>query len=550
MPAVSAYQRSPLVNLAYTPLSDAAVHTDGIQRQLTQLALNLVDTHRLPVLDAVLATKLGGYTEEPACSMPDPAQVKENTAAYLESLRAKAMVSAMTRDKQGMLDALSGLKSFHAALPELSEETLFCVGADALRLIVDLYRRTGQSFLLSLLENLRSRLPDVSGVMHMFPFQRAYRPDSAAHTPDEEAYYARMQRFATGKLMADALAMTALLSQYSGSGRDAAAPRTGLSALMRYHGMPSGVFSADPYLAGRDPARAAELAAVCAQAEACLDALLATGDVAMADGLERIAKNVLPDLLSERGVRTLSPTNRLADDDSCQWQQPAREDTSALLRALYALRRAVWLAKDDSRLCYMLPLAGGCLTRMNGVPVRLTAAVSGVWQQEIAVKVECKQPVSFTLDLHVPGYADAARVSVNGGRAQNAVPGELCAVTHNFQTGDVVTLQLDLSPRVQTGYRGSVSVYAGAQLLALPLPGADAAWRYALLAGESRAAAEENGRPVALMTACEAPAWQERAGFILPPPQGVAVGLAYELTLVPAAGMDGRIAAFPCAVER
>ena len=97
---------------------------------------------------------------------------------------------------------------------------------------------------------------------------------------------------------------------------------------------------------------------------------------------------------------------------------------------------------------------------------------------------------------------------------------------------------------------GSVSVYAGAQLLALPLPGADAAWRYALLAGESRAAAEENGRPVALMTACEAPAWQERAGFILPPPQGVAVGSAYELTLVPAAGMDGRIAAFPCAVER
>ena len=73
------------------------------------------------------------------------------------------------------------------------------------------------------MESLRSRLPDVSGLMHMFPFQREYRPETGAHTPDEEAYYARMQRFATGKGTADALAMTALIAQYSGSGRDAAA---------------------------------------------------------------------------------------------------------------------------------------------------------------------------------------------------------------------------------------------------------------------------------------------------------------------------------------
>lgn len=90
--------------------------------------------------------------------------------------------------------------------------------------------------------------------MHMFPFQREYRPETGAHTPDEEAYYARMQRFATGKGTADALAMTALIAQYSGSGRDAAAGKAGLTALSRYHGMPSGAFSADPFLAGRDPA--------------------------------------------------------------------------------------------------------------------------------------------------------------------------------------------------------------------------------------------------------------------------------------------------------
>lgn len=44
--------------------------------------------------------------------------------------------------------------------------------------------------------------------------------------------------------------------------------------------------------------------------------------------------------------------------------------------------------------------------------------------------------------------------------------------------------------------------------------------------------------------------WKEKAGFILPPPQGVPMGAAYELTLIPYAGTDGRIAAFPCAAGR
>ena len=52
---------------------------------------------------------------------------------------------------------------------------------------------------------------------------------------------------------------------------------------------------------------------------------------------------------------------------------------------------------------------------------------------------------------------------------------------------------------------------------------------------------------IALLTACEAPQWKEKAGFILPPPQGVAAGQAYELTLLPFAGTEGRIAAFPTA---
>lgn len=552
MSTAVSYRRAPLVDPAYATLSDAAVNAAGLQKVLTDRVLKMVDLDQMTALDATLATKLGGYTQTPPVPDVEAAaqRVAEAPVHFVETCRAAAMIAAMNRDKPAMLRVLDALRTFMQVMPVMSEEQLFMIGADALRLCIDLYRRTGQPFLLDVLEQLRSRLPDVSGLMHSFPFQTEYQPDTAAHTPQEQAYYDRMQRFATGKLMADSLSMSALLSQYSGSGREAAAAKAGLTALARYHGMPSGAFSADPYLAGRDPARAVELSAVCAQAEALLDALCASGDPAMAEKLEMLLVNVLADVVEESGIRTMSPTNRLADDDSCTVVEPVREDVSALLRALYAVRRSVWLSRDDDTIAYMMPVSGGCLTRLGGVPVRFTAQVSGVFQQRVDIRVECRQPVSCTLQVRIPSYADAAQLSLNGGQAQAVNQGQVQQIRRTFNNGDVITLMLSLSPRLETGYRSSASIYVGAQLMALSLPDTEAGWRYAILRSLPMTSVEENGVPYALLTACEAPQWREKAGFILPPPQDVAPGAAYELTLIPFAGTCGRIAAFPCVLER
>ncbi len=551
MPAAIAYRRAPLLDPAYVTMSDAAVHTGGLQQELTDLTLKMVDVNRMSAMDAILATKLGGYTQTPP--LPDvegAAQLlPQQGRLFADTVRAASLIASMNRDKDGMLRTLNAMRVFAGALAQMSEAALFEIGADILRVTVDLYRRTGQRFLLELMENMRSRLPDVSGVMHMFPFQTAYKPEQGTYNAQEQEYYDRMQRFATGKWTADSAAMTALLSQYSGSGRDAAAAKAGLTALCRYHGMPGGAFAADPYLAGRDPARAAELDSVAAQAEAWLDALLATGDVTMADQLEKLMVNVLPDLITADGLRFQSPTNRLADDESALTITPEPGDVSAALRALYAIRRAVWLSPDDQTVAYMLPVSSGCLTRVSGVPVRFTAEVSGVFQQQAAIRVECRQPVSCTLKIRVPAYASGATLTLNGEKPQAVPQGSLAEIRRTFRNGDVITLHMTLSSRVELGYRGSASIFVGARLMALPLPETDMAWQYAVIRSLPLTSVEENGVPYVLLTACEAPEWQQKRGFILPPPQGVAMDDAYELTLIPFAGTAGRIAAFPCVRE-
>ncbi len=552
MPTYDSFCRAPLVDPACVALPDGAVHIEGSLERLVERALSTVDPVALSPLDAVLASKLGGYADLPP--MPSLAaaagMLPVRPRAFMDAARAGLMIAAAQKDKNAMVETLTAMRAFAEALPEIGETALMPVGADALRVTSELYRRTGQRFLLSILERLRAQLPDVSGMFHSFPFLKAFSPEPVAEDAMDEAsqYFRRMRMLGTGALTADALAITAQLALYSGSARDANASKAGVSALQRYHGLPHGAFSADPYLAGRDPSRSADLTAVCAQLEALHDLLAASGNPAYAERMERITENALANAFQENGICEGQAVNRLAEDETCKAAPATPAQSTALLRALYAVRRSVWMAKGENELALFLPYEGFCLTRMEGVPVRLAAKAAG--PNALAVTVEAKQPAEFALSLHVPGYAQSATVAVNGEKPQPAECGRLHTVNRLFKTGDTVKMTLECAPFLENGFRGSVSVYCGPLLLALPLPETNAAWQYAL-GDEAQPVAEwENGRPRVRVDACDAEGWSARDGLIQPPPQGVAMGEAYELTLLPYADTRGRIAAFPQASRR
>ena len=552
MPTYDSFCRAPLVDPAYVALPDNAVHPEGLLAQLTRQALDTVDLNAITPLDAVLATKLGGYADLPPTPNLEAAagSLPGDPRPLMDAARAALMIAAAGKNKNAMLQVLNALRSLTDALPSIGEEALVDVGADGLRLASELYRRTGQRFLLTLMERLRAQLPDVSGLFHSFPFQKAFVPENVAEDATDEAsqYFRRMRRLGTGAVTADALAMTASLALFSGSARDAGASKAGVAALQRYHGMPHGAFSADPYLAGRDPARATDLAAVCAQLEALHDLLAASGDVAYAERMERIAVNALANLFAPGGLCERQSVNRLANDDTCAPKPAEPAQTSALLRALYALRRSVWMVRSENELAMLMPFEGCCLTRMDGAPVRISARAAGTGT--IILSVEAKQPAEFTLSLHVPGYANAASVSLNGGKPQPAECGKLYSLKRLFRTGDELTLTLDCQPFTEAGFRGSASVYCGPMLMALPLPDASAAWQYALDDNAVPRVEWIQGRPRVRVEACIAQNWAARGGRIPPPPQGLDMGEGYELTLLPYADTLGRIAAFPLAGRR
>ncbi len=231
----------------------------------------------------------------------------------------------------------------------------------------------------------------------------SFTPEPVTEEAADEAsqYFRRMRLLGTGSVTADALAMTAQLALYSGSARDASASKAGVAALQRYHGMPHGAFSADPYLAGRDPAAATDLAAICAQLEALHDLLSASGDASFAERMERITENALSNALRENGLCDRQAVNRLAEDETCAVTPATPAQTTQLLRALYAVRRSVWMVKGEGELAMLLPYDSVCLTRMNGTPVRAAARKTGANEMTVTVKPSSRRSLRLRCTCRV-----------------------------------------------------------------------------------------------------------------------------------------------------
>ncbi len=551
MPTYRHYCRSPLVDPVYVALPDGAVHVEGSLRKLSDQALALVNPDNLWPLDAALASKLGEYTDMPPA--PDTEMMAMALPAHLhdfaQALLAALMTASAEKSKDGMLKTVRAMKTLLDKLKDIDEYTLMPEAADLMRCAQELYRRTGQTFLLDLMDRIRAQVPDVSGVFHSFPFLKPFKPEPVPDDAkdDNSKYFRRMKMLATGKTMADALALTALFAMFSGSARDAGASTAGLASLERYHGVPNGMFTAEPYLAGREPSTATDLPSVCAMLEALHDLLCAGGDFGVIERMERITENAYANLFAKGGVYAKQAVNREANDPTCEAAQPSKADIGLLLRGIMAVRRSIWMVKGEAELAMLLPYDSVCLTKMSGVPVRLAAKTDP--EGTLRLSVETKQPVSFTLWLRVPSYADSARVTISGEKPKVVECGGMHPVKRTFKTGDQIALDLTCKPYLKTGHRGSVSLFYRSLLMALPLPEADAAWQYALDEQAKPLVGWTDKTPGVKIDACVAPTWTVKDGHIPSPPQGLRMGDAYELTLLPYRDTVGRVAVFPQAVH-
>lgn len=367
-----------------------------------------------------------------------------------------------------------------------------------------------------------------------------------------------------------------------------------MEALDRYHGMPNGMFSCDEHLGGLEPQHGTELCSV-VEAMFSLEVVLATfGDAAVADRLEKIAFNALPGTFTD-------------DMWAHQYNQQSNQIQVGLLSKpwttdgpesnLYGLApnfgcctanyhqgwpkftASLWMKTPDDGLVAALFAPCELHTDVRGAAVHVLEETDYPFRNTIRFTMRPEKSIAFPLSFRVPGWANGARVTVNGKPADIPMsPGTFARMERTWKSGDTVEISFPMQTRVSRWYNHSIALERGPLVFSFD-PGeswvklrdrgmtADwqvfrkTPWNYALQVDESNAASLEaaelpvGARPFAgagagvklQVSAKRLDEWLSEDGVAHPPSASPVTSNNSEelLTFIPYACAKLRVTAFP-----
>jgi DUF1680 family protein len=215
----------------------------------------------------------------------------------------------------------------------------------------------------------------------------------------------------------------------------------------------------DPFELPTDRAYAETCAAV-ASTQWAWRLLLATGQAAYADLMERTLYNgVLPGIaqsgdrffyvnaLQLRADASGVEDSRMVANGRQPWFGTSCCPTNAM-RTLASLEHYFSTGSAGGlQLHQYAPMQ--VRTSVSGQPVELAVATEYPWDGRVEVEVRAGGDAPWTLTLRVPAWAAGAELAVNGQPAGVAAePGTYAAVRRRWARGDVVTLTLPMTPRL------------------------------------------------------------------------------------------------------
>ena len=256
------------------------------------------------------------------------------------------------------------------------------------------------------------------------------------------------------------------------------------------HGMPSGTFSADECLGGREPNRGVELCTIVETAFSLAFLHRTHGDIEFADRAERIVLNQLPGAVSEDmwSHNYLSQSNEIfaGHTEPHAWRTDGPDSTAYGLAPTYACCTANfiqgWPKWAAGLMGYRLKPDGSAGTVVVSFfgpaeadfPLSVGGGAHVVMDTEYpfedVVRLAVDAPAGVDVDIRIPAWPGTAQVVVND--EQPITPQRGAYHTVRCPPGScsiVVTFEPEIVVTPGWGDNGGVSVSRGPLLFALPL---------------------------------------------------------------------------------
>lgn len=282
-----------------------------------------------------------------------------------------------------------------------------------------------------------------------------------------------------------ALKTSGVWYRQSGDSEDRDAVHHMIQELDRYHGQANGMFSGDEHLAGRNPSQGTELCAVVEYMYSLETLIPIMGDVELADRLERIAYNALPatfspDMWTHQYVQQVNQAICRVDEDRIYTSNGPDANifglepnfgccTADMHQGWPKFASHLWMRSRDDGLAAVTYAPCTVKTDVQDVSVDIAVETDYPFDGEVRLTVRTDQPIRFPLDLRVPGWAEEARLQIDDGDAEPVEAGGFHRVEREWSGTAVLRLLFPMHARVEQRDNGSVAVYRGPLLFALPI---------------------------------------------------------------------------------
>lgn len=180
--------------------------------------------------------------------------------------------------------------------------------------------------------------------------------------------------------------------------------------------------------------------------------LAATGDARYADVIERALYNGINSGMSLSGT-LYCYRNPLAFDPATddkirnEWY-----DTTCcppnLERTFAALPGYLYSTSSDGLYVHLFHNSELNWRLEKGTPIKVVQRTEYPWKGEIEIEVSPASPQEFTLYVRLPGWAERPAITINGKKTPGATSGRYMPIRRRWVTGDIVKLQLDMTPQI------------------------------------------------------------------------------------------------------